>query len=296
MSKYFVDGQDLTDIADAIRTGLASTASLEFPDDFVTGIGNISGTTPTGEKTINVSANGTTTTDVTQYATAKVVADVPNTYAAGDEGKVVSSGALVAQTSSSTTINGTFDTTLINSMTVNVSGGVTPTGTKQISITQNGTTTEDVTNYASAEISVNVSGGKQIYYSQYTLTGDAKVGEFINGLNYAVHSQNCIIMLRSNGTVAPTSGSYTINNMIAIFIGGTAKGVCDFYQNRTAPNSMTGFPRNNESPTHLSLVNGVLHSSSTGTSCFGGAGDTVTLVEIEVDADFWAYLYGTKSV
>lgn len=35
----------------------------------------------------------------------------------------------------------------------------TPTGTKQISITQNGTTTEDVTNYASVEIEVNVSGG-----------------------------------------------------------------------------------------------------------------------------------------
>lgn len=36
-------------------------------------------------------------------------------------------------------------------------GGTTPTGTKEISITQNGTTTEDVTNYASAEITVNVS-------------------------------------------------------------------------------------------------------------------------------------------
>lgn len=37
--------------------------------------------------------------------------------------------------------------------------GITPTGTKQISITQNGTTTEDVTQYADAEITVNVSGG-----------------------------------------------------------------------------------------------------------------------------------------
>lgn len=37
--------------------------------------------------------------------------------------------------------------------------GVTPTGTKQISITENGTTTEDVTNYANAEITVNVQGG-----------------------------------------------------------------------------------------------------------------------------------------
>lgn len=37
--------------------------------------------------------------------------------------------------------------------------GGTPTGTKQISITQNGTTTEDVAAYASAEITVNVQGG-----------------------------------------------------------------------------------------------------------------------------------------
>lgn len=34
-----------------------------------------------------------------------------------------------------------------------------PYGTKQISITQNGTTTEDVAAYANAEIAVNVSGG-----------------------------------------------------------------------------------------------------------------------------------------
>lgn len=37
--------------------------------------------------------------------------------------------------------------------------GTTPTGTKQISITANGTTTEDVTNYASAEITVDVPSG-----------------------------------------------------------------------------------------------------------------------------------------
>lgn len=37
--------------------------------------------------------------------------------------------------------------------------GITPTGTKQISIAANGTTTEDVTNYANAEITVNVPSG-----------------------------------------------------------------------------------------------------------------------------------------
>lgn len=62
------------------------------------------------------------------------------------------------------TQNGTYDATDDNldgysEVTVNVSGGVTPTGTKQISITENGTITEDVTNYANAEITVNVSSG-----------------------------------------------------------------------------------------------------------------------------------------
>lgn len=41
------------------------------------------------------------------------------------------------------------------------SGGITPTGTKEITITENGTIMEDVTNYANARIAVDVpsSGG-----------------------------------------------------------------------------------------------------------------------------------------
>ena len=54
---------------------------------------------------------------------SKVTVNVANTYAAGDEGKVVSDGALVAQTSDTVTQNGTVDTTLINSLTVNVPVG-----------------------------------------------------------------------------------------------------------------------------------------------------------------------------
>ena len=55
---------------------------------------------------------------------SKVTVDVPNTYTAGDEGKVVSSGALVAQTAHATiTINGSYDTTLNNSVEVDVAGG-----------------------------------------------------------------------------------------------------------------------------------------------------------------------------
>lgn len=77
----------------------------------------------TGTKSISISSNGTTTHDVVGYASASVTANVPNSYSAGDEGKVVSSGALVSQTSDTVTANDTYDTTLINSLTVNVSGG-----------------------------------------------------------------------------------------------------------------------------------------------------------------------------
>jgi hypothetical protein len=48
---------------------------------------------------------------------------VPNSYSASDEGKVVNNGALVAQSTRSITENGTYDTTLKNQVTVNVSGG-----------------------------------------------------------------------------------------------------------------------------------------------------------------------------
>ena len=51
-----------------------------------------------------------------------VTVTVPNTYASGDEGKVVSNGALVAQGSDTVTQNGTVDTTLISSLLVSVAG------------------------------------------------------------------------------------------------------------------------------------------------------------------------------
>lgn len=71
-----------------------------------------------GTKSITANGNGQ---DVVGYAAVNV--NVPNSYSAGDEGKVVSNGALVAQTSDTVTENDTYDTTLIDSLIVNVSGG-----------------------------------------------------------------------------------------------------------------------------------------------------------------------------
>jgi len=69
----------------------------------------------------SISANGTYTAP-TGKAYSPVTVNVANSYTAGDEGKVVYSGALVSQTAhAEVTQNGTIDTTLNNSVTVNVS-------------------------------------------------------------------------------------------------------------------------------------------------------------------------------
>ena len=89
-----------------------------------------------------------------------VSVNVPNSYSAGDEGKVVSNGALVAQTarSSEITQNGTYDTTVNDEVTVNVSGGGSPT-IEPLSVTQNGTYTAPSGVDGYSPVTVNVSGG-----------------------------------------------------------------------------------------------------------------------------------------
>ena len=166
------------------------------------------GVTPTGTKQISITQNGTTTEDVTNYADVEVTTavpasavdtgtksinsngthdvvgyanasvNVPNSYSQSDEGKVVSNGALVSQTSDTVTQNGTVDTTLINSLTVNVSGGgkVTKTLTNILgnsttliqgyfanngSITAQGSTTKEVT---TDFIDVSAYQGQDIYF------------------------------------------------------------------------------------------------------------------------------------
>lgn len=127
MALVTVNDTTLTDIADAIRSKNGQE-TLYKPSEMPDAIEAISGggITPTGTKEISITENGTTTEDVTNYASAEISVSVPNSYGAADEGKVVSNGALVAQTSDTVTSNDTYDTTLINSLTVNVSGSSLP--------------------------------------------------------------------------------------------------------------------------------------------------------------------------
>ena len=73
----------------------------------------------------SISANGVyNASDDSADGYSKVTVDVANSYTQADEGKVVSNGSLVAQTThAEITENGTYDITTNNSVSVNVSGG-----------------------------------------------------------------------------------------------------------------------------------------------------------------------------
>lgn len=115
MAKVTVTETYLENIADAIREKNGEETTYK-PSEMAAAIEALY-PEPTGTKQITVNDTGI---DVKQYAEVDV--NVPNSYAAGDEGKVVSNGALTPQTSQTVTLNGTYDTTLKSEVVVNVAG------------------------------------------------------------------------------------------------------------------------------------------------------------------------------
>jgi len=124
MSKVLVTESNLQDIADAIRSKNEGTDTYR-PGDMAAAILAIP--TGGGSSTLvskTITQNGEyDPEDDNADGYSDVTVNVPNSYGASDEGKVVSSGALVAQTSRNVTANGTYDTTENNEVVVNVSGG-----------------------------------------------------------------------------------------------------------------------------------------------------------------------------
>ena len=120
MSIKTIDDSSLSAIANAIRAKNGGSAGYR-PSEMAAAIAAISGAT-LGTK--SVTANGTyaaSSDSLDGYSSVTVA--VANSYGSSDEGKVVSSGALVSQTSRTVTANGTYDTTTNDELTVNVSGG-----------------------------------------------------------------------------------------------------------------------------------------------------------------------------
>ena len=101
----------------------------------------------------------------------KVVVGVPNTYTSADEGKVVDSGALEAQTSKSIDANGTYNTTLNNEVVVTVPNSYTQSDEGKVvsqgtlvaqtaypsTVTQNGTIDTTLNNSVTVDVEAQTS-------------------------------------------------------------------------------------------------------------------------------------------
>lgn len=112
---------------------------------------------PAGEKVVNITQNGVTTEDVKTFATAKINVAVPST-------------GITPQGTKEITQNGVHDVTNFAQANVNVPVGVNPSGTKEISISQNGEVTEDVTNFKNVHIVTDVpsaGGGAGVPQEKY---------------------------------------------------------------------------------------------------------------------------------
>lgn len=170
MSQGLVERQYLQDIGDAIRSKNSSSDTYT-PAEMAQAISGIhtADEVVLVQKTVN--SNGQyNASDDSADGYSGVSVNVPNSYSASDEGKVVSNGDLIAQTSKNINANGTHDTTTNNSVVVNVpnsyaasdEGKVVSSGAlvEQTSrnVTANGTydTTEN------NEITVNVEGGADL--------------------------------------------------------------------------------------------------------------------------------------
>lgn len=134
--------------------------------------GSTGGITPSGTKEISIVQNGESTEDVTRYASAHIVVDVPmpepptgvkeisvtkNGVSTHDVSAFAQAEVTVAVPEPAgekqITTNGKHDVKAFASVDVNVpSDGITPTGTKEI--TSNGT--HDVTQYAQAKVNVPI--------------------------------------------------------------------------------------------------------------------------------------------
>lgn len=127
MTNVLVDDSYLSDIADTIRSKLG-VSDTYLPSEMADAIDDIGGgVTPTGTKQISISANGTTTEDVTNYASAQITVAVPS--ASLGTKSITANGTYTA---SSDSLDG------YSSVTVNVSGGG---GTDNLAALCNGTLT-----------------------------------------------------------------------------------------------------------------------------------------------------------
>ena len=126
----------------------------------------------------------------------------------------------------------------------------------------------------------------KIYYTKYDIMGDTTLYQLLQDANYRVHYNSAFIYIRATGTVAPQTGSYTMNNYVFFFSEGNLVAGGHFYKSgRGSPNSIP-IGLSQEADNTVSIQNGILRSNnSTSTSCLGTTGDNVVIMEMPFDYD-----------
>ena len=158
MARVLVTESYISDIASAIRSKNGQSASYT-PSQMASAINSIISAGALSIISKSIFSNGTYSAEGDNAdAFSSVVVDVPNTYTAGDEGKVVSGGSLIAQGSMSVSSNSTYDTTSYSQIVVDVPSASMSFISKTIS--QNGTyDPSDDSADAYSQVVVNVAGG-----------------------------------------------------------------------------------------------------------------------------------------
>lgn len=167
--------------------GIVANGTYNASDDNLSGYSKVVVNVPTGSGatlgTKTVTSNGTynaSSDSLDGYSSVTV--NVSNSYSSSDEGKVVSNGTLVSQGSDTVTTNGTVNTTLISSLTVNVpiSSG--------FSLLGSGTYTK-TSSSATISIPISYSGTpKEVYY--YNTTPVNSTAQTIMGYNRILNSNS----------------------------------------------------------------------------------------------------------
>lgn len=156
MAQVLVTESYITNIASAIRSKNGQSVSY-YPSQMASAIRSIVsvGDLSIIGKTIN--SNGTYSPSADNVdAFSDVVVNVPNTYSAVDEGKVVSSGFLVSQGIMNVSVNSIYDTTLFSRVSVSIPEAVLLSKT----ISENGVyDASDDSADGFSQVIVNVAGG-----------------------------------------------------------------------------------------------------------------------------------------
>lgn len=125
-----------------------------------------------------------------------------------------------------------------------------------------------------------------VYYTKYELTGDTTLYALLAEKQYHVHYDKFLIYIRANGTVAPQTGSYTMNNYVLVQNGNNRVISQHRYANGKVTPDSAPMLLTNEGDAYLTVENGVLsYGNSTSTSCLGTTGDNVVITEIPFDSD-----------